>query len=226
MQKRYIPLVMFFAVLLVVLAHFCARVTAVPAAFTVAEERKVYLTFDDGPSTKVTTSILDTLERERVKATFFIVSDRAAGREKVLKRIARDGHTIGVHSKSHRYSEIYASEQSLLNDIRACAGVIKKTTGVTPVLYRFPGGSFHHPERKRLVESLGYRVIGWNAVCGDEEIPNASPETLVKETVRTSEGKNPVILLLHDSAHRKATAEALPEIIRYFKRQGCVFCAF
>jgi len=217
---------MFFAVLLVVLAHFCARVTAVPASFTMAETRKVYLTFDDGPSTKVTTNILDTLEREQVKATFFIVSDRAAGREEVLKRIARDGHTIGVHSKSHRYSEIYASESSLLNDVRACADFIKKTTGVTPTVYRFPGGSFNHPERRQLVKSAGYRIIDWNAVCGDEEIPNASPEALVRETVRTSQGKNPVVLLLHDSAPRKATAEALPEIIRYFKQQGCVFCAF
>lgn len=225
MQKRYIPIITFFVVLLVVIAHLSARVTAVPA-FTHAETKKVYLTFDDGPSTKVTGKILDVLEEEDVKATFFIVSDRVAGREETLKRIARDGHTLGIHSKTHRYSEIYASDEVLLADIRACRERIEKVTGVTPSVYRFPGGSSLHQDKIPLVKAEGLRPIGWNAVCGDEEIPHADAETLYEQTFKTAQGKNPVILLMHDSAPHKATAEALPRIIAEFKRQGFEFCAY
>lgn len=230
MQKRYIPLAVFFAVLLVFLAHFGARLTLAVPAHTYAEEsaeKKVYLTFDDGPSTKVTNRILDILNEENVKATFFVVSDRTYGRKETLRRIAAEGHTLGVHSKSHKYSEIYASDDALLKDVDACAKVITDTTGIKPHVYRFPGGGMQ--ARKRLtplVEAKGYRVIGWNAVCGDEEIAGASADVLYETALKTSAGKNTVVLLCHDSAPHKATAEALPRIIKSFREQGYVFCAY
>lgn len=227
MQKRYLPAMFFFVVLLVLLAHFGGRLSAVPAMTYAEEEKKVYLTFDDGPSTKVTGRILDTLKEEKVKATFFIVSDRVSGRKEVLRRIAQEGHTLGVHSKSHVYSEIYTSEKSFLADVNACADVITQVTGIIPHVYRFPGGGLKCREKYTpLLEKRGYRVVGWNAVCGDEEIPHATASTLYSTAVKTSSGKNPVILLLHDSAYRKATAEALPQIIAYYRNNGYTFCAF
>ena len=226
MQKRYIPIAVFFVVLLIILAHFSGRALAVPASFTYAEEKEVYLTFDDGPSNSVTVPVLDTLKEEGVKATFFIVSDRAHGREDIVKRMAGEGHALGVHSASHKYSEIYASNETLLKDIDKCAAFIKKTTGVVPTVYRFPGGSFTHKEKKELVKNHGYRVVDWNAVCGDEEIKNASAETLVKTALDTSKCKAKVVLLMHDSAPHKATAEALKEIISYYKERGYTFCTY
>ena len=108
MQKRYLPAMFFFVVLLVLLAHFGGRLSAVPAMTYAEEQKSVYLTFDDGPSTIVTGKILDVLKQEKIKATFFIVSDRVSGRKETLRRIAAEGHTLGVHSKSHVYSEIYS----------------------------------------------------------------------------------------------------------------------
>ena len=143
MQKKYVPFLLFFAVLLVFAAHLGARLTAGTPAFSLAEaaeEKCVYLTFDDGPSTVVTNRILDTLKEESVKATFFIVSDRVSGREETLRRIVREGHTVGVHSATHDYGAIYASDEALLADADACAAVIRRVTGVTPRVYRFPGG--------------------------------------------------------------------------------------
>ena len=151
MQKRYIPLAVFFVVLLVFLAHFGARLSLAVPAHTYADaptEKKVYLTFDDGPSTKVTNCVLDVLAEQNVKATFFVVSDRAYGRNEVLRRIAAEGHTLGVHSKSHRYSEIYASDEAFMKDIDGCAKAIKAITGIVPHVYRFPGGGMQF--RKRL----------------------------------------------------------------------------
>lgn len=192
-----------------------------------AGKRRIYLTFDDGPSTVVTGRVLDTLHREGVKATFFIVSDRVPGREEVLRRIVREGHTVGVHSATHDYSAIYASDEALLSDVAACAECIRRVTGVTARCYRFPGGGGARREQQTaLLEELGYRVVRWNAVCGDEEVRGADAETLVGMSIRTAGKRNTVVLLLHDSAPHKATAEALPAIIAHFRARGYAFCAY
>lgn len=229
MHRKYLPLTLVLVVLLTMLAVLGFRaITESTPAISLAEERKeVYLTFDDGPSTVVTNRVLDVLKAEGVKATFFIVSDRVAGREEVLRRTCAEGHTLGVHSASHIYREIYASEQAFLHDVDKCAAVIEKVTGVSPAVYRFPGGGNSSRERlKTLLEERGYRVVLWNAVCGDEEIPHASASALYAETVKTSQGKQSVVLLMHDSAHHTATADALPDIIRYYKEEGYTFCRY
>lgn len=227
MQKKYVPLVVFLAALLVLAAHLGARAVLAEPAFTYAEEKRVYLTFDDGPSTVVTNRILDTLKEEGVRATFFIVSDRAHGREETLRRIAREGHTLGVHSATHDYASIYASDEALLADVETCATLIRRVTGVVPRVYRFPGGGTAARERQTLLlQKRGYRVVRWNAVCGDEEIRGACAAALVAESVRTAGNKQNVVLLLHDSAPHRATAEALPGIIAHFRARGYTFCAY
>ncbi len=228
MQRKFLAPALILVALLTLLAFLGMRAASSAPAMSLAEEQKeVYLTFDDGPSTVVTSRVLDTLKEENVPATFFIVSDRVEGREEVLKRIAAEGHTLGVHSASHDYARIYASDASLLKDISSCAACISRVTGIVPKVYRFPGGGMGDmAHRRALVKKQGYRIVQWNAVCGDEEIWHASADTLVKETVKTSQGKQPVVLLLHDSASHKATAEALPGIIAYFRENGYLFCKF
>ncbi len=224
-RNKFLILAAFTAVLML-LAHLGGRAASAAPAFTFAEEaREVYLTFDDGPSTVVTGKILDTLKREGVNATFFIVGDRIGGREEVLKRLAAEGHSIGVHSQTHCYGAIYSSPEALIEDVKACAALIEKTTGVRPRLYRFPGGG-RHPREEALLGEMGYRIIWWNAVNGDSEIAHADAKTLAETAVRTAEGKKRVVLLMHDRADCRATAEALPAIISAFREQGCVFRAF
>ncbi len=228
MQKKYIPFAALLVMLLVILAHLGVRLTEAVPAFTFAEETKeIYLTFDDGPSTRVTPRVLDVLKEENVKATFFVVGDRISGREDILKRMVKEGHTVGVHSQTHNYSQIYASDDALFKDIDRCASAIRKVTGNKPTVYRFPFGG--PKERKRLtplVEDKGYRVIGWNAVCGDEEIRGADADTLCSQSVKTARGKRKVVLLCHDTTSHLPTAEALPKIIAHFREQGYVFRAF
>lgn len=228
MQKRYIPFAVFFVILLVLLASFGSRTVRSEATFAFAEsEKQMYLTFDDGPSTVVTEKILDVLKEEDVKATFFVVSDRAKTRRSTLKRIADEGHTVGVHSATHDYSKIYASDDALLRDVSTCANFIYEVTGKKPTCYRFPGGGIKNIKHKTaLLENAGYTVVSWNAVCGDEEIPHADADTLYNRAVQTAAGKNKVVLLCHDSASHKATAEALKDMIRYFRKEGYVFRAF
>ncbi len=228
MQKRNVFFVLFLAFILVLLSHLGTRMAEATPAFSFAqEEKKIYLTFDDGPSTKVTNAVLDILAEEEVRATFFIVSDRALTRQDTLRRIASEGHTLGVHSKTHDYFSIYADEQALLDDIRACAQVISRVTGVSPTVYRFPGGQRTQNEQFRpAIEEAGYRVVGWNACCRDEEVYGASADLLFEESVKSAKGKNTVVLLCHDSASHGETAKALPRIIAHFRAQGYTFCAF
>lgn len=226
MQKKFIPFILFFAALLVLLASVGARATAVPV-FSFAECKQIYLTFDDGPSTVVTGRILDVLQEEGVKATFFVVGDRVEGRKEILRRIAREGHTIGVHSQTHEYAQIYRSDEALLKDVAACAETIRTVTGVTPRVYRFPGGGGKNKERHAtLLRKQGYRVVGWNAVCGDEEIVGANADELYECAVSTAGSRDTVVLLCHDSASHKQTAEALPRIIAHFREAGYEFCAY
>ena len=228
MQKKYSIVITLFIAALLFLTGFAMKTAQATPVFSFAEQPQkcVYLTFDDGPSTVVTNRILDILQKEGVKATFFVVGEQIEGREETLRRIAAEGHTIGVHSETHRYDIIYSSDDALLRDVRDCAEHIRAVTGITPCVYRFPGGGVRRPAQRKLIEQQGYKVVEWNAGCGDEEIPNASAERLVKESINSSKGRNTVIFLSHDSPHHKATAEALPEIIQYFREQGFVFCAF
>ena len=225
MQRRFIPALMLFVALLLLLAGLGARMTSVPAISFAAEAKEIYLTFDDGPSTSVTEKVLDILKEEDVRATFFIVGDRVQGREKTLRRIAAEGHTLGVHSQTHVYSEIYSSADALLRDAESCAETIRRVTGISPRVYRFPGGG-KHPASAKLLRKRGYTIVSWNAVCGDEEIRGADADTLYASAVKTAEGKDPVILLLHDSASHRPTAEALPRIIAHFRAEGYTFSAF
>ena len=105
-----------------------------------AAEYKVYLTFDDGPS-MMTDDILDILAQYDVKATFFVVGKTKPELMPMYKRIVEEGHTIGMHSYSHRYQDIYESLPSFEADLDKIQELIYNETGVWSKFYRFPGGS-------------------------------------------------------------------------------------
>lgn len=214
----------FIAAALIALAAFAA-LHSVPAraCSPPAQPLEIYLTFDDGPTDSTTPKILDVLKKENVRATFFVVGRQIKGREKILKRTAEEGHSIGIHTYSHRYDEIYADKAALLKDIEKCRGAIKKVLpDYNKNLYRFPGGSFLCPSLREAVTRAGYRYYDWNASAGDAE-GRYTAKQLFENAIRTSEGKKPVILLMHDGVGYKNTVRALQEIIRRFKNEGYVF---
>lgn len=215
---------------------FCLMFVIIQGGFirkhniSLAEEstvKTVYLTFDDGPSDKVTPKILDILAEEEVKATFFIIGKQAETRKYLIEREFNEGHTVAVHSYSHRYSDIYSSTEALLTDIDKCNKVIKEVTGSYSYLYRFPGGSFGLDSKLiKATVNHGMRYIDWNASVRDAEICNAKPEQLYKAAVTTSADTDNVVLLMHDSTTKTATAQALKSIIKHFKDKGYIFKAF
>lgn len=205
-----------------------------PTAFSFARadekesvQKTVYLTFDDGPSDRITPKILDILDDEQVKATFFIIGQQAETRNYLIKREHESGHTVAVHSYTHCYSEIYRSPENLIADIDRCNAVIEKITGHKSNLYRFPGGSYGlKSELIAAVTAHGMRYVDWNASTRDAEWGSGDAENLYRTAVATSADCNNVVLLSHDSTSKTYTPEATRKIIRYYKQNGYVFDTF
>lgn len=135
----------------------------------------IYLTFDDGPS-RHTQRLLDILDKYDAKATFFVVNT-GYNMKKLLNAIVDGGHGIAIHSKTHEYSEIYASEEAFFKDLRAMQQIIKDATGKTTTMMRFPGGSSNTISKNyctgimtrltQAVEDQGFQYFDWNVSSGD-----------------------------------------------------------
>ena len=179
---------------------------------------KVYLTFDDGPSS-YTNEILDILDKYHVKATFFVVGREGADAEAALQRIVVDGHTLGMHSYSHKYKELYESLDSFTEDFEQIRDYIYQATGVESVYYRFPGGSSNTVsdidmhEFIDYLDSQGVEYYDWNVSSGDGGKWKLPTDTLLENCTTDIDTRDTSIVLLHDSAEKPTTVEALPEII-------------
>ena len=179
---------------------------------------KVYLTFDDGPSI-YTNEILDILDSYHVKATFFVVGKEGSSAEEVLRRIVEEGHTLGMHSYSHKYRELYESMDSFTEDFAQIRDYIYQATGVESVCYRFPGGSSNPVSEIDMhdfieyLDSQGVEYYDWNVSSGDGGGMKLSTDTLLENCTKDIDTRDTSIVLLHDSAEKPTTVEALPDLI-------------
>ena len=195
-------------------------------------EKVICLTFDDGPSDH-TEEILDILAQNDVKATFFVVGrshDTPAGRE-ALQRIVREGHTLGIHSYSHDYLQIYTSVESFLADFNEMFTYIQSVTGVTPTIFRFPGGSvntYNSGVYREIISEMtrrGFTYFDWNLAAGDAATAAVSAAQISDNILSGALGVMRGIVLLHDSSGKQATVDALPEVIAGLRDQGFTFAA-
>ncbi|MGN1235681.1 MAG: polysaccharide deacetylase family protein [Christensenellaceae bacterium] len=197
------------------------------SVFAFGEEKAVYLTFDDGPSNRVTPKVLDVLKEKKVPATFFIIGCQAETRGELLRRIYDEGHTIALHSYTHDYKQVYASKQALLSDVEKCREVIERETGVSPKLYRFPGGSSRlSDDLKNAIREKGYTYVDWNASMRDAELSCPTVSQLVDAATEPIGVRNRVVLLCHDGTFARKTAQALPVVIDRYREAGYSFHQF
>ena len=190
----------------------------------------VYLTFDDGPSAN-TQTVLDTLDRYGIKATFFVTNINPDYIPMIAECYKR-GHTIGMHTYSHDYETVYSSVEAYWNDLNAIAEIVRQQIGYVPCFIRFPGGSSNTisanytpgimTELSQQVQAAGYQYYDWDASCGDGATHTA--DELVDATFwDTQYGYQSIVFLMHDGAGKETTAEALPRIIEYFQSMGYSF---
>ncbi len=196
-----------------------------------SETKRVFLTFDDGPSQTVTPKVLDTLKSEKIKATFFLLGSRVELEPDIVKREYEEGHYLASHGYSHVYSQIYASPQSVLDEYNKCISAIRNAIGqpeYNPHLFRYPGGYWGgkyasvKKEALQLLEQNDILHIDWNALTSDAAGAKTTEE-FISELDKTVPKHNSVVVLMHDAGNKTAPANALPTIIKYFREQGFEF---
>lgn len=175
----------------------------------------VYLTFDDGPS-KYTDNILYYLDLYDLKATFFVVPDGTEICAQRLKKIADAGHTIGIHSSTHVYEEIYASVDAFLDDFATAYNRVYDATGIKATLFRFPGGSindFNVKTRDDIIAEMtrrGFVYFDWNVDSNDAM--GASWTEMYNNVLSQTANTNRAVILMHDGKYN--TVLVLEDIIR------------
>lgn len=197
---------------------------------TVPSGQKVcYLTFDDGPSAN-TLKILDILNKYGVKATFFVINSADIG---YVKNIYEAGHTVGLHTATHNYSQIYASTDAYFNDLQQISDKVESIIGINPTVMRFPGGSSNKVSAKycggimtrlvSLVQERGYSYFDWNVASGDADSNTPSYTYIRNNVLNSAKNKNSACVLMHDSSAKTTTVQALPEIIEGLTAMGYRF---
>lgn len=180
--------------------------------------KKVYLTFDDGPSTG-TEEILAILKEYDVKATFFVVGKEDDYSMEMYKKIVEEGHTLGMHSYSHQYSTIYQSVEAFAQDIKRQEDLLKEATGEDIRLFRFPGGSSNLVSNIGMQEFIKYlneegiTYFDWNVSSGDATSKSLEPEALVQNVIQDVGIYKNSVVLMHDAADKPNTVKALPMLI-------------
>jgi len=195
-----------------------------------SQGKVIYLTFDDGPS-KYTPKLLDILAKYNVKATFFVCG---TGKVDLLDDIANGGHTLALHSKTHKYESIYASESAFYNDLYAIQDIVEKYSGVKSFITRFPGGSSNSISKKicpgimtSLTQSMptkGFTYFDWNIDSKDAGGASTASEVAnnVINGISKSKRKS-LVVLQHDI--KGYSVDAVEQIIQWGLANGCTFKA-
>lgn len=191
-------------------------------------EKVVYLTFDDGPY-KYTQQLLDVLDKYGVKVTFFVTNQYPDYKDLIGEEYRR-GHTVAIHSCSHKYDYIYASEENFYADLQQMSDICEAQTGEKPTIIRFPGGASNTTSAKyckgimsSLTESvglMGYQYCDWNVGSGDAG--ETTDTSVVVQNVISGMQKHKVsVVLQHDI--KGFSVDAVEEIIQWGLANGYKF---
>ena len=192
-------------------------------------KKVIYLTFDDGPG-EFTERLLDLLAKYDAKVTFFTTSAKPEYAA-LMKREAEEGHTVAVHTYSHKYEKIYASSTAYWNDFEAQQNVIEEQTGQKTTLFRFPGGSSNTVSKNtpgimttltNQSKAKGLTYFDWNVASGDAG--NTKDSNVVLQNCKTGVQniKDPVILC-HDV--KEYTVSAMETFVPWAIENGYTFQA-
>ena len=199
-------------------------------------EKVVFLTFDDGTSKTNTPKVLDILKQEGVKATFFLTGQNIENggdeAKELVKREFNEGHAIANHSYSHDVKKLYPGRtldiEAFKEDFEKNDKLLKDILGkyFSTRVIRCPGGYMSWEGMEELdnyLEENNMVSIDWTSINADAEGRRKSSTELIDYTIRTSQGKEMVVLLMHDTYGKEETVKALPNIIKYFKDNGYEF---
>ena len=187
-------------------------------------EKKITLTFDDGPNPLATPLILKILKEENIKATFFVIGSNAKKYPDLLKEMVKDGHEIEVHSWHHYPLFFLSSPRRQFRELLETKEVIKRIVGETPQLFRPPWGN-RTPWLLAQAKKLQLKTVTWSVDPWDAWLLPTEDRIIRRFTQRLHNG---AIILLHDGAGRRleprtATVMALARIIEIAKQKNFRF---
>jgi peptidoglycan-N-acetylglucosamine deacetylase len=190
-------------------------------AFSGAKEgftqKVVALTFDDGPWPVSTLAILDILQKENIKATFFCLGRSINNHPELLQSVAQAGHVLGNHSWNHPYSRM--SPKVAQGEIDNTTNLMIQTVGIKPELFRPPGGKLSNG-LVTYAASRKYGIVLWNDLSGDDQ-RKTTPEMEIKNVLNNV--RPGAVVLMHDGGGKHPTVQALPKIIAGLKQKGYSF---
>ncbi|WP_167958172.1 polysaccharide deacetylase family protein [Anaerosporobacter faecicola] len=200
-----------------------------PIQNAIQNKKKVaYLTFDDGPSEN-TIKVLEILRKHNIKATFFMIAETITPDQyELIQEMIKEGHTIGIHTYSHNYRQIYSSVKAYLEDFYLAYKKIYEVTGMQPTIFRFPGGSYNcymKGMREKVIDEMnrrGFNYYDWQ-VSAEDSVGNPSRASITRNVLKDFKKYQKPIILMHDSSINALTVQALDIIIQTMKEEGYEF---
>jgi len=177
-----------------------------------ARPGELVFTFDDGPNATWTPRLLDILENQNVRATFFLMGSRAAAQADLVRRIAAAGHTIGNHSWSHP-NLARTSASRICDELRHASDTLQQIIGAPVRFFRPPFGA-RRPAVFRIARAMAMEPVLWNAMTADWREPSAERivEQLARKIGALERHGSAANILLHDGGHRDAAANRAPSV--------------
>jgi len=176
----------------------------------------ILLTFDDGPDSVNTIEVLDILDRNKVKALFFVIGEKGVANPQILEEMNSRGHSIGIHSYSHPSLFGFYPSKKIIQEIKSTHDIIFQVTGKTPVYFRPPFGVTNPPVAKAVKET-GYITVGWSVRSFDTKIKKGNE--ILDKTLKKLKGGD--IVLFHDTV--KGTVDVLDSFISQARQIGFQF---
>ncbi len=178
------------------------------------DEKKIYLSFDDGPHPVATRFVLDTLKQFNARASFFCIGKNVAAHPELYHRIITEGHTVGNHTYNHLNGWKSDNETYISN-------IAKASTHIISTLFRPPYGKITRPQARQLKKQFNLRIVMWSVLSGDFDI-GLTPQVCLQNVLKATRPGS--IVVFHDSekAFDKITY-ALPVVLEHYLKQGYLF---
>lgn len=178
--------------------------------------KKVYLTFDDGPTPEVTDWVLEQLRKSKAKATFFCIGDNIEKHPQIFKQVINEGHNIGNHTFNH-LNGWQTNTKDYIQNVESCAETIGRLHAYPQKLFRPPYGKIKKAQTDILI-AKGYKIIMWDVLSADFDT-TITPERCLQNVLSNTQPGS--IIIFHDSVKAfKNLKFALPATLQFLKRSG------
>lgn len=178
-------------------------------------EKIAYITIDDGPS-KYTSEILDILDSNNVKGTFFMLNNNMILHKEEINRMIKEGHGVGFHGVSHDIKELYKTETSSLEEFETCNKTLYEISGKTSKLIRLPYGSKPYTPQENYYSLIKNDYLIWDWTL-DTQDWKSSTDQIVSNILYYGREREEIVILMHE---KEQTVKALNDTIKILKERG------